>query len=301
MYKICAILIILSLIVLVILHLKRCIIYFPGRTTEEKFNKFKQKLISLTGSEDDVNERNIQTRDRFEINTMHIKNPSNNKCIIIFHGNAGTIATRYDIIKFMYNFCSVVIFDYRTYGKSTGVRTDLCSTSLCADALAVWNYTVKDLGYAPNNIVLIGESLGTSVATWLASHLSEDLNSAEYPAGLVLNSPFFSLSSITESKLKNMNYGLLHKILIPFLREYTTNQWIQSVSHRIKIIVAHSQFDEVIPYREAVKLFFTIRDRPNSLFININGTHNNIGLTDEYIYCIAELINNETTSEQSTS
>lgn len=260
-----------------------------------KYNRFYQKLLRLTESKNKIIDNMIKTDDNFDLHTLYIKNMESKYCILFFHGNAGNLSMRFDMIKFLYNYASVLIFDYRSYGKSSGNKTDLNSNNLCKDAHTVWNYMVNDLGLTPNYISFFGESLGCSIAINLAMQLSKSMDNKIYPHSLVLNAPFYSMSSMIQNIFDKANIKPIGKIISFFIgREYQSNQWIKLINHQTKIIIAHSTRDEIIPYKEGIKLYETIvSTHPYIKFINISGTHNNLGLTDSYIYALADLFDDD--------
>ena len=294
MKRIFIIIIILLIVIYALLHLKVILLYRPMSASDDKYIRFHQKLLQLIDSSDSSDLlRNdfVKTIDDISLDTVYIRNPHSDMCIIFFHGNAGNLSMRFDMVKFLYNFCSVIIFDYRSYGKSTGNSGDLSCSNLQIDAEAIWNYTINVLKYKSSQVSLFGESLGCSVAILLAANLSKTLNSAYYPHSIILNSPFYSLASMVEITLDKIGIGIIGSVLSCFVcYEYRSNEWIQYINHYTKIIMAHSTRDEVIPYTEGIKLFNSIsKNRDNIRFINITGTHNNLGLTDEYMYALSDL------------
>ena len=292
MYKNLFLLVIVLLVgIIIILYIKGITLYRPSPAIPDKYDKFYQKLLQLTGSNDLISNAIVKTSDDILLDTIYIKNPNSDICIIFFHGNAGNLAMRFDMLKFLYNFCSVLIFDYRSYGKSTGNNANLCCYNLQCDAKAIWNYATQNLKIKPNNISLFGESLGCSIAISLASDLSKTFNHANYPHSLILNSPFYSLSSMVEIIFDKINMGFISNFLTFFINsEYRSDEWIQYMNYHTKILIAHSPRDEVIPYKEGWKLYESIANsHTNIKFINITGTHNNLGLTDKYIYTLANL------------
>lgn len=291
-YKKTFIFIIITVIFIIILnHIKSIILYHPSEASPDKYEKFNKKLISLTGSTDLVKNILVNTIDGVLLDTYYIKNTDTDKCIIIFHGNAGNVSMRFDMIKFLYNYCSVIIFDYRSFGRSANT-TMLSASNLKKDAYAIWTYVTDELGIKPNNISLLGESIGCAVAIELASDLSKTFNEDNYPHSLVLNSPFYSLSSMISNIFSKIKLGYIAKVLSYMIgNEYMSGELIEYVNFNTKIVIAHSTRDEVIPYNEGLQLFNKISDNQNSKFITISGTHNNLGLTDEYIYTLAKLYN----------
>jgi len=82
-------------------------------------------------------------------------------------------------------------------------------------------------------------------------------------------------------------------ILSPIIgREYPSDEMIKFINHQTKILIAHSPRDEIIPYDEGYRLYKSVsQSHPGIQFINITGTHNNLGLTDQYIYSLADMFN----------
>lgn len=283
---------ILILIFIILLYIKANLLYHPMPAIAEKYDRFYQKLLLLTESKNFVKNYFIKTADGVLLDTIYIKNPDTLKCIIFFHGNGGNISMRFDMIKFLYNFASVVVFDYRSYGKSTSESSNLSSHGLYQDAEAIWNFVTDELNYTADNISLFGESLGCSVAIYLAAQLSKTMDSQKYPHSLILNAPFSSLSSMIELTFDKIHINYIGKIIGLIIgREYESDKWISFVNHKTKIIIAHSPRDEIIPYKEGQTLYVSIAGTHlNSKFIDIAGTHNNLGLTDDYIYTLADLL-----------
>jgi uncharacterized protein len=278
-------------IILFAFYLKNAFLYHPIKSTDEKYQIFYHKLGNLIDSSNDLHHFNIHTDKGYQLDTVYVKNPNSDKYVMFLHGNSGNITMRYDMIKFLYNYASVVIFDYHAFGMSTGDQWSLFRDGLYHDAKTVWNFMIHKLEINPSAISLFGESLGCAIAIHLAAEISSQMDSIYYPHSLILNSPFYSLSSMIEMIFEKNNMvcmgGLISYL---FGNEYRSNYWIKYLNHRTKIIVAHSPLDEIIPYRQGVDLYDSIRRLNNTVkFINIAGTHNNFGLTDDYIYALADL------------
>jgi uncharacterized protein len=102
--------------------------------------------------------------------------------ILYFHGNGDALATRAArIINFQAAGYSVYLYAYRGFSGSTGTPSE---PAIIADAKLAYD-TLRAEGVAARDIVLYGESLGTSVATQVA---------VTRPArGLILEAPFTSM------------------------------------------------------------------------------------------------------------
>jgi len=105
-----------------------------------------------------------------------------------FHGNAGNISHRLDSIRqFQSLGMSVLIIDYRGYGKSGGRTTE---KGIYRDAEASWRYLTEDRSISAGDIVIFGRSLGASAASWLAAQ--------HQPLALIVESSFTSIPDIAQ-------------------------------------------------------------------------------------------------------
>jgi len=106
--------------------------------------------------------------------------------ILYFYGNATNIAQEMDNLAFLKGLGQpLFIFDYRGFGQSHG-RTRSEKT-LFEDARAALDI-LKKRGWAPEQIVYYGRSMGGAIALQMAIETP--------PAGVVLESAFTSLSDI---------------------------------------------------------------------------------------------------------
>lgn len=264
--------------------------YKPQPVNVDKYNRFLNKLNLLVESKEYLANVPVTTRDKEILDTIFIKNPDSNRLIIFFHGNYGNITMRFDMIKFLYNYASVLIFDYRSYGLSTGSVSGLSANKLLLDSEAVWNYAVNSLNFPDNRISLFGESLGCAIALQIAARLQKQ-NIPQSPRAIILNCPFGSLHSMMVRMFEKFNLGIMGKIIAYFFaKEFNNIQCISQLDPKTQIIIAHSPRDEVIPYNEGYGLYSTaIKTHPQTQFLPINGIHSNLILTDNYIYAIADI------------
>lgn len=105
------------------------------------------------------------------------------QCTVLFtHGNAGNVTSQAGFMRpFLAAGFDALVFDYRGYGASTG---DPSENGLYRDAAAAFDYLTATRGVRGDHILVVGHSLGSAVAT--------DLASRRDPAGLVLAAPFSS-------------------------------------------------------------------------------------------------------------
>lgn len=116
--------------------------------------------------------------------------------MLFLHGNAATRAA-YGRVQYYTGFTSrlqtnVLAIDYRGYGDSPGSPTP---RGLATDARAAFDWLVAN-GAKPEDVLIVGHSLGTAVASSLAVSLSEERTRFR---GLVLMAPFTSMHSLVDT------------------------------------------------------------------------------------------------------
>lgn len=174
--------------------------------------------------------------------------------LLFFHGNAGNISHRLDsLAQFHQLGLSVLIIDYRGYGRSEG-RPSEAGTAL--DARAAWRWMGEERDVAADEIVLFGRSLGAAVAAELGREVR--------PAAVILESPFRSVP-------------LLAQQIYPFLParwlarfDYDTAAYVAEIE--APILVIHSREDDIIPFAEGEAVFEAARE-PKEMLV-IGGSHN---------------------------
>lgn len=118
------------------------------------------------------------------------RNPASDRIFLFHPGNAGDIAKRLPIIEYLLDSgASVFIYEPRGFGSSPGTPT---IESFTQDGLAAYDQVARS-GYKPSQIVLYGESLGASVATFVESQRTV--------AGIILQSGFSSLQAIGKEQV----------------------------------------------------------------------------------------------------
>ncbi len=155
---------------------------------------------------------------------------------LLFHGNAGNITDRYDMILMLVALpAEVFIVDYRGYGKSEGRPSE---KGLYLDARAAWDDLFTRRNAPLEGIVIYGESLGGAVAIDLATQVE--------PAGLIVQSSFTSIPD-------------MGKKMIPILPRFLVRTKMDSINKiprvRCSKLFVHSPADEVVPYEFGRRLF----------------------------------------------
>jgi hypothetical protein len=180
--------------------------------------------------------------------------PDAHRIILFSHGNAGNITLRVGPTAMLLKTGnSVFVYDYEGYGRSEGHPS---MSKICDDGLAAYNFVTDSLHYAPNQIVLFGESLGSCVSSDIASHVK--------CAGVILECPLYSV-------LRRGNE------LIPATRMYPGWMWPQNgldnshvfaAEHPPLLIVAGTN-DTVVPIAHADDLYAIARQSKS--YVRIEG------------------------------
>lgn len=162
--------------------------------------------------------------------------------VLFFPGNAGHRGCRLRDFELLTQIgADVMLVDYRGYAENKGRPTE---ELLAADARAVWQHAVDQLEVPPDQIVLLGGSLGGGVATRLAHELCEVGTS---PAGLILRATFTSLADAGAA-------------LYPWLpvRRLLVERFpsIERISHvTCPLLVVHGARDRIVPIEQGRRLF----------------------------------------------
>jgi hypothetical protein len=175
--------------------------------------------------------------------------------LLYCHGNAGNISHRLDMLRILHGLgLSVLIFDYRGYGHSSGSPSE---RGTYLDGEAAWGYVVDVLKRRPRTVILFGESLGAAVAVELASRHGG-------AGGLIIQAGFTSLPELAADLYPFLPARLLTKY------RYDSIGKLRSVA--VPALIVHSPDDEIIPFAHG-KALYGAAAGPKQL-LQIRGGHN---------------------------
>jgi alpha-beta hydrolase superfamily lysophospholipase len=181
--------------------------------------------------------------------------------VLYFHGNKENIGRYAKFVNvFLRNGYEVWMEDYPGYGKSTGERTE---KKLYKQAMQV--YKMAAAKYNNDSIVLYGKSLGTGIASYVASQTN--------CKQLILETPYYSIPDLFGC------YAFIYPTQRMSVYKIPTNEYLQSVKYPITIF--HGTDDGVIPYRCAQKLKKVLKTTDEFITIE-DGTHHNLYGFDVY-------------------
>ena len=196
----------------------------------------------------------ISTSDNIWLYGWYIPAERSRATLLFFHGNAGNISHRLDSIRIFHDLgLSVLIFDYRGYGRSGG---KISEPGTYLDGEAVWNYLVDAKKVDPQQVILFGRSLGGAVAA--------DIAAKHHPGALILESTFTSVPDMAARLYPVFPVRLLARFI------YNTRLALQSVT--CPVLIIHSPDDEIIPFENGRILYETAGEPKH--FLEIRGGHN---------------------------
>jgi alpha-beta hydrolase superfamily lysophospholipase len=175
--------------------------------------------------------------------------------VLYFHGNRTNIS-RYAPFakKFTSNGYEVWMIDYPGFGKSTGKFTE----AIVYEA-ALQLYKLARTRYSPQQIIIYGKSLGTGIASQLAS--IRDCKD------LILETPYYGLADLVKTFL------FIYPVEQMIHYHFPSFAYLPKVTAPITIF--HGTDDGVIPISNAKKLKKLLKTTDH--FIEIDkGSHNDL-------------------------
>ncbi|GAA4320888.1 alpha/beta hydrolase [Flaviaesturariibacter amylovorans] len=195
---------------------------------------------------------------------LHFKADNSKGLVFYLHGNAGSV-NRWGAVAKRYTDLGwdVFLLDYPGYGKSGGA---IRSKKQLLDAVQA-AYDDQKRQYPENRIVVLGYSIGTGPAAWLAS--------ANKPKQLLLQAPYYSLADVMRHH---------YRILPTFLLKYNFETGTYLESCRVPVTLFHGDRDDVVPYGSSLKLQRHLK--PGDTLITLPGQGHD-GITDNPEYVAA--------------
>lgn len=237
---------------------------------QERFLFFPESLpqdfdYSLPANAEEVF---FDTDDGARINALWYRAENSNETdessgvILYFHGNAGSLRTWKSVApQILSTGYDLFIIDYRGFGKSTGT---LSEKGLYADGRAAYRELLAR-GYEPEDIVVLGRSIGTGIACEIAA--TEEIRA------LILETPFTSMVELATE-------------YIPILPRLILNYKFENEKKAAKIdvptLIIHGDQDEVIPIEHGRTIFDAFSE-PRELALLAGAGHNDFTGHREYV------------------
>jgi alpha-beta hydrolase superfamily lysophospholipase len=231
---------------------------------QEKFIFFPQRLSKnyQFSFDHEFEEINLKSYDGAVLNGLLFKSDNSKGLIFYLHGNGGSLMSWGEVASTYTNLgFDIFMLDYRGYGKSEGTINN--EEQLSKDVQIVYDELKKS--YAEDKIIVLGYSLGTGLATKLASSNS--------PSLLILQAPFFSLTKMMNAR----TYYIVPSFILKY--KFETNKYLRKC--KMPIVIFHGTNDEVISYESSVMLKELFK--PSDMLITLhNQGHSNMTDSNEY-------------------
>ncbi len=218
----------------------------------------------------EVEEVQIQSGDSLVLNGWYIHHDSSNGTVLYFGGNGFVMVTSYHIINSIIDqTVNLLVFDYRGYGENPGKPT---VEGLKQDGLAAYNFLVSEKGIRPKNLAIHGHSLGSYIATYVASE--------RQAAGLTLECPITDAKDWTGMLMPWFLKPLVKFDIETVLLENSNLERITKIEKPVLILAGES--DPITPPGMAEKLYKAAKSSDKTLSIINGGGHNDLPLREMY-------------------
>jgi len=229
-------------------NLQRQLIYFPQVEAEES-------LLRVAGRMELLDWRD----DRGRLIGWHSKPAAGHpRRVLVFHGNAGYALHRdYYVSGFLAQDqdWEVYLFEYPGYGARPGEPSE---SGIKAAATAAVQWLLAD---DAGPLYLVGESLGSGVASYLAAGFPEQID------GMLLVTPFTSLADVAAHHYRFLPVGAL------LSERYESVEPLSHYGGPVAFLLAGS--DEIVPPSLGRRLYDSYRG-PRWLHVETGAGHNTL-------------------------
>lgn len=227
--------------------------------------------------------RRLNVRDGFEkCGKYHywIDRPrqATNLIIVYLHGNAESIEDSREYLSRLSSRAILLAPEYTGYAWTDYARIQPSVRDTKTACLAI----LKKIRTKRESVILIGRSIGTGFACWLANQL---------PAGVVtaviLLSPFTSISDLARNLVpcSCASSSLISERLLNNECE------LKRIAHTTAILILHGEDDDIVPARHSRKLYKSLLSQHHpdvQLVIRPGEHHNNL----QSLPIVSDLIHN---------
>jgi pimeloyl-ACP methyl ester carboxylesterase len=193
-----------------------------------------------------------------------LANGGGSNAIIYFGGNAEEVSGNIPDFKRYFPEHNIYLANYRGYGGSTGSPSE---AGLYKDALVLFD----EIRSHYTSISVIGRSLGSGVATYLAALREVDR--------LVLITPFDSIEHVARKALPVLPVSLLLK------DKFDSVGRVAEIEAPVLVVTA--EYDEVIPRRHSVALAEAFPESQVTVEVIPDAGHNTIGMSPQYAHVLS--------------
>jgi hypothetical protein len=213
----------------------------------------------------------FQAADGTRIHGWYVPHGDPRAVVLFCHGNAGNLSGRAETLHVLHDLVgvSVLIFDYRGYGRSEGKPDE---AGVLADARAARAWLAQRAAVDQSEIVLMGRSLGGAVAL--------DLAAADGARALVLESSFTSIPDVAA-----YHYPWLP---VHWAMRTRLDSLGKIAAYHGPLLQSHGDADTIVPYRLGRRLFEAAHEPKK--FVSFPGLDHNDPQPLEYYDTLREFL-----------
>ncbi|MDZ4821058.1 MAG: alpha/beta hydrolase [Planctomycetota bacterium] len=194
--------------------------------------------------------------DGTELHGWYLPNPDPQAVVLFCHGNGGNISHRVSQAIVLNRLgASVLLFDYRGYGRSAGSPNE---AGILDDSRAAREWLATKAGIPEDQIVLLGESLGSGVAVDLAM---------DGARGVILQNAFASLPDAASAHFP--------WIPVKWLMRNRYDSLAKIKNYHGPLLQSHGNHDRIVPFASGQKLFAAANE-PKQFVTIAGGDHNDM-------------------------
>jgi len=223
---------------------QRGVIYYPARSLTPP------AAVGLA----EIEVVKLNTEDGLDLVAWYEPAKNGKPTFVYFHGNAGSIANRADIIKpYIAAEYGVLLVEYRGYGGNPGRPSE---QGLYKDGRAALDF-LKERSVSNKSIIVYGESIGTGVAVQMAAEREI--------AGLILRTPMTTLADVG-----SYHYPFL-PVRIMLKDRYNSLDKIKDI--HVPVLMFHGSLDKIIPIQFGHQLYMQANE-PKEIWVYEDKGHN---------------------------
>jgi uncharacterized protein len=209
----------------------------------------------------------IATKDGERLHGWWMRHSSPKACVLYFHGNGGNLSIWAPILAVIVRRgYTVLAFDYRGYGLSTGRPTE---QGLYRDVeAAIVEFRSRE-SPTPAPRLYWGRSLGTAMAAYAAT--------IDAPDALILESGFPSARSLLRGSPVMSVLSLFSTYRFP------TAAFLERRPTPTPVLILHGDADRIVPIDQGRQLFERLSE-PKQFVTIKGGDHNDVAPPDPATY-----------------
>jgi hypothetical protein len=219
-----------------------------------------------------VEDAQFTSADGTKLHGWYLEHPRPRAHVLLCHGNAEDVRFLGPLLRYYRDelHCSALAWDYRGYGKSEGSPSEL---GILEDAKAAQAWLAERAGIRPQDVVIVGRSIGGGVAVDMAANTGA--------RGLVLERTFTSMPDAAAIHFPWLPVRLLMRTQYNSLEKIGRYQG--------PLLMSHGTRDEVIPY-ELGRRLFDAAPSPGKIFIDEPGFGHNDPHSRKYEQALAKFL-----------